>query len=861
MLTVPPSSLLGTMLEIKIQGRVQLQGISPVPSPASIYLQILCAFVALGSFSYGQQVTTITFQADQIPSNLSLARWKGEFPELTSMTICMYLKTLRARKSYDSIVSYAVESNFNEIYMGFPFPSGMMFEMWWDFSLVCQVHVPNGLHQWWRFCILLDMEEKMYVLYWNNQIYSGAITVPNKIRSGGVFILGQDQDDMNGGFAASQSFNGLIADFQVFDVLLSKNEALDYVHCKSRNSNLKPIIDFSDIANQWTLEGSVEVSQILLTDICKIKDGILTMFPEPRLFSESATLCQNFEGSIVAPTSSEENRRVLSYVTPHIDQCKDGNGNIIHLGIRGDQETEKYYYYDNNNPLTYHNLPSLDFLEELYCMGYQMTVGSEGRWYQSQCKSDELCTVCSFKNITYLKVRGLCADSLFDQTFLIIGTPDSKPYFQGFYYSNLQWSGDNWVLTYLLDMTTNATMISTKANQYPLGRHDWVVRKDLCSLVQEAPIPLVFTTCKIPDSYITQLPPQQANNTAVVVGIEINITSIRAFSLLDLMYAFDMITTYTWKDSRLTFSNLKNNIEMNLIGSNDVIWRPKVFHEEGSGSKVDINERDSQVFVKRNSEPLADHPTRLKEDEQYRGSENIIVDQRTQTVTSNCLFDLSMYPFDVQTCQLIIRSTLGARSVKLNTSGVNFLGNRRLLEYYLDEVESENSESRGKSEVRVYIKFVNLYNYYISGTYVPTTLLMTITYLTFYFTLEDFTDRIMVSLTALLVLAALFLQTNQSMPRTAYLKLVDVWFVFCIAMDFIIVVMLVVINYLRENCYHTVTPKDLGSTKNGIPLSKNFRKNPHFPWVINTLSRIIIPLGFFFFTLGYLVYTVNNWEG
>ncbi|KAK3893455.1 hypothetical protein Pcinc_002737 [Petrolisthes cinctipes] len=56
----------------------------------------------------------------------------------------------------------------------------------------------------------------------------------------------------------------------------------------------------------------------------------------------------------------------------------------------------------------------------------------------------------------------------------------------------------------------------------------------------------------------------------------------------------------------------------------------------------------------------------------------------------------------------------------------------------------------------------------------------------------------MVSLTALMVMAALFLQTNQSMPRTAYLKVVDIWFLFCIIIKFVIVLWLVVINYVRQ---------------------------------------------------------------
>ena len=55
----------------------------------------------------------------------------------------------------------------------------------------------------------------------------------------------------------------------------------------------------------------------------------------------------------------------------------------------------------------------------------------------------------------------------------------------------------------------------------------------------------------------------------------------------------------------------------------------------------------------------------------------------------------------------------------------------------------------------------------------------------------------MVSLTSLLVLASLFSQTSISIPKTAYLKLIDVWYVFLISFDFIIITNLVIIEVLR----------------------------------------------------------------
>ncbi|CAL4096601.1 unnamed protein product, partial [Meganyctiphanes norvegica] len=91
------------------------------------------------------------------------------------------------------------------------------------------------------------------------------------------------------------------------------------------------------------------------------------------------------------------------------------------------------------------------------------------------------------------------------------------------------------------------------------------------------------------------------------------------------------------------------------------------------------------------------------------------------------------------------------------------------------------------SQVAVLITLDNLVSYYITNTYLPTFSLVIIAALTFFFPLDDFTDRIMVSVTALLVEAAFFTQVSSSIPKTAYLKLIDIWCLFCIIIIFFMI--------------------------------------------------------------------------
>ncbi|CAL4145849.1 unnamed protein product, partial [Meganyctiphanes norvegica] len=128
---------------------------------------------------------------------------------------------------------------------------------------------------------------------------------------------------------------------------------------------------------------------------------------------------------------------------------------------------------------------------------------------------------------------------------------------------------------------------------------------------------------------------------------------------------------------------------------------------------------------------------------------------------------------------------------------VYFTGTRKLLEYQVLDITETAELYQNRSSQRVMIVLQNMYGYYISSTYVPTLLLVIISYLCFFFNIEDFTNRVMVCLTSMLVLAGLFAQVAAGLPRTSYLKLIDLWFIFCIITEFVMVSLLVLINSLK----------------------------------------------------------------
>lgn len=91
-------------------------------------------------------------------------------------------------------------------------------------------------------------------------------------------------------------------------------------------------------------------------------------------------------------------------------------------------------------------------------------------------------------------------------------------------------------------------------------------------------------------------------------------------------------------------------------------------------------------------------------------------------------------------------------------------------------------------------------------------------------------------------------------------QLVDIWFVFCIVMNFSVVLLLVVIEFLKEAARGRKVASVMlvvGKDKKGSLSAA--RETPfNVPLFLNACGRIGIPVVYFTFVLVYFGYTVTN---
>ncbi|XP_063878909.1 glycine receptor subunit alpha-3-like [Scylla paramamosain] len=82
--------------------------------------------------------------------------------------------------------------------------------------------------------------------------------------------------------------------------------------------------------------------------------------------------------------------------------------------------------------------------------------------------------------------------------------------------------------------------------------------------------------------------------------------------------------------------------------------------------------------------------------------------------------------------------------------------------------------------------------------FIPSLMLVSVGYVTLYIPRKLLQARLIVSLTTKLVLYTLFNQASSTLPITAYIKLIDIWFFFCICTLLSIILVHVLVEHLPE---------------------------------------------------------------
>ncbi|CAI4230617.1 unnamed protein product [Auanema sp. JU1783] len=292
----------------------------------------------------------------------------------------------------------------------------------------------------------------------------------------------------------------------------------------------------------------------------------------------------------------------------------------------------------------------------------------------------------------------------------------------------------------------------------------------------------------------------------IEVNITAHITTISAVSEVSMDYTLDLYLRQIWKDPRLAW---ESDVESSLtIGIDMVksIWTPDTFFP---------NEKKS-FFHEATS-----HNSFLRIDNHG----NVLRSIRL-TVTANCPMNLHTFPLDIQECALEVESYgYSTRDIIYHWHGSNAVTideNVHLAHFSIGKhwfYERVISLSTGNySRLTAYFTFKRNIGFYLIQIYFPSSLIVVISWVSFWLNRDAVQARISIGVTTVLTMTTLMTSTNASLPKVSYVKSLDIFLGMCFFIVFASLLEYAAIGYLmkRTRSVTTASPVQYYETGDGV---------------------------------------------
>ena len=175
---------------------------------------------------------------------------------------------------------------------------------------------------------------------------------------------------------------------------------------------------------------------------------------------------------------------------------------------------------------------------------------------------------------------------------------------------------------------------------------------------------------------------------------------------------------------------------------------------------------------------------------------------------------------------------------KSDTKRVRLVAGELLMEqeadmnlFYITERRLVNTD-HPKKGVNMEIKFKRKIMSEMMTTYLPSILLMMITYATTFFKPFFFEAALSVNLTTMLVMTTIFISKMEGLPPTSATKMIDYWLILCQLVPFVQVVLLTAKEYLRKE----KPEEDQHLEKQKVKMEKDEKPLMAWAWTISQIE-------------------------
>ena len=307
----------------------------------------------------------------------------------------------------------------------------------------------------------------------------------------------------------------------------------------------------------------------------------------------------------------------------------------------------------------------------------------------------------------------------------------------------------------------------------------------------------------IPPSYnVANAPISQNDGHPLDITTKIDIQNIDSIDTVNMLLDVTMEVTFEWYDKVLMFSNLipdTNNFIPNE--KRELLWNPlrdMVLKNAIIGELQTEKNFDMSVSAKMAEKSNVSNPI---ENRLFNGSNNPISLTIRMKTKFSCTFNVRKFPFDDQQCPLIMKIYQRRHyKIRFIDNGISYTGETTIDQFSIGKFHSNITYSNESTKYTIIISMSRIPTNQFLNTFFPTVILWLFGFSTLFIDPNEngFDNRFTGSGTALLVIATLINAVKNDLPLTAYMKFIDIWFLWHVMFVFTIIVYHIVLDLIRK---------------------------------------------------------------
>ncbi|CAD6190073.1 unnamed protein product [Caenorhabditis auriculariae] len=293
----------------------------------------------------------------------------------------------------------------------------------------------------------------------------------------------------------------------------------------------------------------------------------------------------------------------------------------------------------------------------------------------------------------------------------------------------------------------------------------------------------------VKDGYNMFMAPGQSQGRRTDVHVAVYIESMSSFKAQTMDFEVDMYLAMGWFDRRLAH-NCTHPILVTSKLIADRMWYPDLYFVNSKFAYLqEVTTPNLMVIV---------YP------------DGLIFKSMRLDVTLSCMMDLKLFPLDYQECPLTIQSFAYIEQIvnltwhndppffPIGSNEEIKLNDMTITRTRFEKCAGPYPMFRGTaywSCIRAYIVMKRLVLFHIIQTYIPTGMLVSISWMSFWLDPRASPARISLTITSLLTLTTMSNGARQDLPQVSYIKALDIWLTFSQALIFLVLLEYSFVSY------------------------------------------------------------------